>query len=298
MHPATLPFEAWTELPDHTQLPDRDGSIVVNFQEHPQSNLLTDCLLPRLRELHPDGQFAVGCDVGIYWRFTPPAVLEGCKAPDWFYVPGVPPMLDGKRRRSYVLWREGLKPQLVIEYVSGDGSEEHDATPYTGKFWVYEQGICAPYYAIFDAEKVALEVYRLEGGRYRQLTANAAGRFPFKPLRVELGLWEGTYRGITGPWLRVWDGDTGKLMPLSEERAETAEALIDESRERLEEETERAESERKRADEAEGQVVEEKRRVEDEKKRADEEKRRADGADQRLQQLAEKLRALGIDPEG
>ena len=41
-----------TGLPDHTQLPDKDGSIVTNFQEHHQSNLLTSCLLPRLRELH------------------------------------------------------------------------------------------------------------------------------------------------------------------------------------------------------------------------------------------------------
>src|SRR5262249_31738081 len=81
--------------PDHTQLPCEDGSFVNNFQEHPQSNLLTECLTPRLEELHPDGLYCIGCDSGIYWRHTEPP-LDGCKAPDWFYVPGVPPMLDGQ----------------------------------------------------------------------------------------------------------------------------------------------------------------------------------------------------------
>jgi len=67
-------------LPDHTQLPDKDGAIATNFHEHPQSNLLTDSLEARLRELHPDGQFCIGCDSGIYFRYTQP-VLDGCKSP-------------------------------------------------------------------------------------------------------------------------------------------------------------------------------------------------------------------------
>lgn len=29
-------------FPDHTQLPDEDGTFVKNFQEHPQSIILTD----------------------------------------------------------------------------------------------------------------------------------------------------------------------------------------------------------------------------------------------------------------
>jgi Uma2 family endonuclease len=143
MHPPTVlaPNEPATP-PDHKSLPDTDGAIVENFQEHPQSNLLTECLMPRIAEVQSDGQFCIGCDSGIYWRWTEP-VLNGCKAPDWFLVLGVPPMLDGELRRSYVLWKEAVKPLIVIEYVSGDGSEEHDTTPYKGKFWVYEQGICA-----------------------------------------------------------------------------------------------------------------------------------------------------------
>ncbi|MGB3191355.1 MAG: hypothetical protein WBB43_18265 [Limnoraphis sp.] len=49
-----------TSLRDHTQLPDSDGNFVKNFQEHPQSILLTDSIQPTLVSLHPDGQYA--CD--------------------------------------------------------------------------------------------------------------------------------------------------------------------------------------------------------------------------------------------
>jgi hypothetical protein len=53
-------------FPDHTQLPGSDGTFVKNFQEHPQSILLTDSLLPTLQKLHPDGQYCIGQDSGIY----------------------------------------------------------------------------------------------------------------------------------------------------------------------------------------------------------------------------------------
>src|SRR5262249_26534568 len=152
-----------------------------------QSELLTGCLLPRLNELHPDGQFFVGCDVGIYWSVTQPP-LDGCRAPDWFYVPGVPPLIDGRRRRSYVMWYEHVRPLVAIEYVSGDGREERDATPGKGKFWVYEQPVGAGYYAIHDPEKEGgpvIELYENIRGRFRPVPPNASGRYPIEPLGVE-----------------------------------------------------------------------------------------------------------------
>lgn len=93
------------QFPDHTQLPESDGTFVKNFQEHPQCIILTDSITLVLQRLHPDGQYCIGQDCGIYWRETDPPE-KGAEAPDWFYVPSVPPRLDGKIRRSYVLWRE------------------------------------------------------------------------------------------------------------------------------------------------------------------------------------------------
>ena len=52
-------------LPDHTQLLESDGAFVKNFQEHPQSLLLTSSIHPVLDALHPNGRYAIGQDCGI-----------------------------------------------------------------------------------------------------------------------------------------------------------------------------------------------------------------------------------------
>ncbi|WP_353929348.1 Uma2 family endonuclease [Okeanomitos corallinicola TIOX110] len=200
-----------THLPDHTELPESDGTFVLakrtvgqNFQEHPQSILLTDSINNVLQKIHPDGQYAIGQDCGIYWRLTEPPE-KGAEAPDWFYVANVPPMLKGKFRRSYVLWQEYIAPLIVLEFVSGDGTEERDKTPFNGKFWVYEQAIRVPFYGIYEVQKASVEVYYLVNGRYELLPANERGHYPILPLGVELGIWEGQYNNMQAPWLRWWD---------------------------------------------------------------------------------------------
>lgn len=205
-------------LPDHTQLPESDGSIVQNFQEHPQSILLTLSIWEVLHNLQPDGQFCIGQDSGIYWWITEPP-LDGCKAPDWFYVPNVPPMLDGQIRRSYVLWQEIIAPLIVLEFVSGNGLEERDTTPMSGKFWVYEQAIRVPFYGIYEVSKASVEVYNLVNGRYQLIAANDRDRYPITPLGVELGIWQGRYQNVELPWLRWWD-EQGNLLLTGEERVE------------------------------------------------------------------------------
>ena len=57
-----------SQFPDHTQLPESNGTFVKNFQEHPQSIILTDSIATVLQRLHPDGQYCIGQDCGIYWR--------------------------------------------------------------------------------------------------------------------------------------------------------------------------------------------------------------------------------------
>lgn len=226
-------------LPDHTQLPESDGSFVKNFQEHPQSLLLTSSILPVLDAVHPDGRYCIGQDCGIYWRLTNPPE-RGAEAPDWFYVPNVSPLLKGERRRSYVLWQEIMAPLIAIEFVSGDGTEERDATsPFAnedakaGKFWVYEQAIRIPFYAIYEVDKAAVEVHELVAQQYQQCSPNERGRYPIPPLGVELGIWQGQYMNQTLPWLRWWDS-LGTLLLTGEERAE-------QERQRAEQERQRAE---------------------------------------------------------
>lgn len=275
-------------LPDHTQLPESDGNFVKNFQEHPQSVLLTTSIRPVLDKLHPNGQYAIGQDCGIYWQLTEPP-QQGAEAPDWFYVPNVPPLLQGQFRRSYVLWQEIIAPVIVIEFVPGNGTEERDQTSAfesqrgkAGKFWVYEQAIRVPFYAIYEVKRAAVEVYQLVGDSYRQCVANERGHYPIARMGVELGIWQGVYMGQLLPWLRWWDGE-GNLLLTGEERAEL-------EKQRADLEQQRAELEQQRAEE-------EKQRAELEKQRAEEEKQRAELEKQRADKLARKLRELGMDPD-
>lgn len=237
-------------FPDHTQLPESDGTFVKNFQEHPQSLILTDSIGQILQERHPDGQYAIGQDSGIYWRETEPPE-KGAEAPDWFYVPNVPPNLDGQYRRSYVLWREHIAPLIALEFASGNGDEERDRTPLSrteegevtkpGKFWVYERVMRIPYYGIYEIKSGRLEVYRLIDGYYQLLELNQRGHFPIALLGVELGLWQGNYQNQTMLWLRWWD-EEGNLLLIGDERAELERLRGEQQRERAEQERLRAES--------------------------------------------------------
>src|SRR5262249_47357782 len=140
-------------------------------------------------------------------------------------------------------------------------SEERDRTPNSGKFWVYERGIGIVYYAIYEVKPGRVEVYRLQGGRYRRVRANRRGHYPISPLGIELGIWRGVYQHQDLPWLRAWDS-RGRLLPSAEERAE---------------------AERLRAEAAEEQVEQAQQQIEQ--------------AQERTERLAAQLRALGIDPD-
>jgi Uma2 family endonuclease len=273
-------------LPDHTQLPESDGTFVKNFQEHPQSIVLTSSIEPVLQALHPDGRYCIGQDSGIYWRLTEPAE-KGAEAPDWFYVPNVPPLLNGEYRRSYVLWKEFVAPLIAIEFVSGNGSEERDATPpadyddstdpktgknpKAGKFWVYEQAIRIPFYAIFEPKRAAVEVYHLVDGQYKKIQPNDRGHYPIVAMGVELGI----KADASINWLRWWDQD-GNLLLTGDERA------IVEKQARLQETL------------AKEQAEQAKEQAEQEKYQA-----QAIAVQERQQKekLAAYLRSLGIDPD-
>jgi Putative restriction endonuclease len=269
-------------FPDHTQLPESDGTFVKNFQEHPQSIILTDSIGPILQQRHPDGLYAIGQDCGIYWRETEPAE-KGAEAPDWFYVPDVPPKIDGQYRRSYVLWREHLAPLIVLEFASGDGSEERDRTPLynqagevqkPGKFWVYERIMRIPFYGIYEIQTNKLEVYQLVNGYYLETTPNERGHYPIPLLGVELGLWEGSYQNQTQIWLRWWDSE-GNLLLIGSERAEIEKQRAEQAESRLEQTESQLEQTESQLALVESQLEQERREKE---------------------QLLDRLRVAGIDP--
>ena len=217
---ATKRFDAppFPPLPTHKDLPAEDGTFVKNFQEHPQSILLTDSIWPVLQRRHPDAQFTIGQDSGIYWRITDPP-LRGAISPDWYYVPNVPPLLDGEMRRSYVMWEEYLAPLLIVEFVSESEGHERDRTPRAGKFWIYERVIKPAFYVIYEAAIAGVEVYHLVEDAFVPVLPNERNHYPIAQLGIEVGIWDGFYKNVQLPWLRIWDAE-GNLLPTNEERAD------------------------------------------------------------------------------
>lgn len=125
-----------------------------------------------------------------------------------------------------MLWKEYVAPLIVIEFVSGDGSEEQDNTPPSqgeggniGKFWVYEQAIRVPYYGIYEVAKAQVEVYHLMDNTYQLMKPNERGHYLIAPMEVELGIWQGLYQNAELPWLRWWDAQ-GNLLLTGYERTE------------------------------------------------------------------------------
>ena len=122
MTDSAIELDRLRAFPDHTQLPESDDTFVKNFQEHPQSILLTDSIQSVLQNIHPDKQYCIGQDCGIYWRITEPPE-RGAIYPDWYYIPNVPPTLNREVRRSYVFWQEFIAPLIILEFVSGNSAE-------------------------------------------------------------------------------------------------------------------------------------------------------------------------------
>ena len=101
-------------------------------------------------------------------------------------------------------------------------------------------------------------------------------------LGLRLVQWDGEHRDVTARWLR-WALPDGTLLPTGAEMAHQERVRAEQERAHAEQERARAEQERARA--------------EQERARAEQERAHAEQEHARAERLAEKLRALGIDPE-
>jgi hypothetical protein len=231
--PAVEPPPELGHWPNHLELPCEDGAIVQNFLEHPQAMLLSEPLEPWLRRLYPDGHYCIGQDCGIYYRLIRQPPYGKAVAPDWFFVPNVPPLRDGQPRRSYVLWDEPGAPLVLLEFVSGTGAEERDRTPENGKFWIYERMIRPGFYGIYEPESGRLEMYQLVSNHFEPVVPNERGHFPIPELSLELGIWKGPYQNVEWPWVRWYDLE-GQLLLTGHELAEQERQRAEQMQQRAE----------------------------------------------------------------
>jgi Putative restriction endonuclease len=223
---AILPSETRT-LPTHLDLPFEDKTVPHNFFELRQAMLLTSAIEFWLERRRPGFECEIGQHNYIYCDNTTPPTA-GAKAPDWFLVPGVPRLLDGVQRNSYVMWQEKVVPAVVAEFVSEEPGGEWDKTPRTGKFWVYEQGIRVPHYVIFDPWRDQLDAYQLVDGRFQPAQSNERGHYSIDSLGLEYGLWKGIWQSIDRRWLRFWDNQ-GQMLLTHAEAEEQARLRADQA---------------------------------------------------------------------
>jgi hypothetical protein len=201
--------------------------------------------------------FLADSNVGVF-----ATIYKGAIVPDVFLSLDVdlPPNFHEKRYRSYFIWEYGKPPDVVIEIISDLRGGE------LGKKMAEYARMRVPYYVIFDPARhfktVPLRFFKLDLSAYEE---RASAWFP--DVGIGLALWEGTYEGVPGIWLR-WCHQDGTVIPTSAEYAE-------QERQRAEQADERAEQERQRAEQAD---------------------ERAEQANERAERLRAQLRALGVEP--
>jgi Uma2 family endonuclease len=275
MHPSASPtpdgIDAYPDdfWPDVEDLVTEDDTPVDNIFSEKQQRLLTEPLYAGARER----PFAAMANVGLFYRTHHPPLV-----PDMLLSLGVeiPQDVWTKSHRAYFVWEYGKPPEIVVEVVSNREGHELDS-----KLADYA-AIGVKYYAVFDPERLLgdrlLRLQELHGASYVE---RATLWMP--DIGLGLCLWDGRFEDMPARWLR-WCDAAGTPIPTGAERAE-------QERQRAEQEHERAEQERQRAEQ-------EHERAEQERQRAEQEHERAERARERAERLSERLRALGIDPNG
>ncbi|MBC6476626.1 MAG: Uma2 family endonuclease [Hormoscilla sp. GM7CHS1pb] len=268
--------------PDVSNLVTEDDTPVDNFGSAKQQRLFVESIYSSGK-----GQSCLAeANVGIFYSSEEPAIV-----PDVFLSLDVTVPEDWwkKQNRCYMVWKFKKPPEVAIEIVSNKKGEELGE-----KLNIYAK-VGVTYYIVYDPSqqlgKKLLRVYELRGMRYYETNQTWLDK-------VGLGvtLWSGVFEGRHDVWLRWCDREGNVLLTGSE--------IGEQEKQRAEQEKQRAEQEKQRAEQ-------EKQRAEQEKQRAEQEKQRASLAESQLEQtsdqleqekqrtqlLAERLLALGIDPD-
>jgi Uma2 family endonuclease len=202
---AMLEENALLSLPTEEDLIDCDEKPVDN-----ELQLLAPMLLRGILSYIWDDRldWFFGINLGVYPVIDQPAI-----GPDAFLSLGVERVRENnKLRLSYLVYREGVMPQWVLEVVSKKPGGEYDE-----KFQQYaELGVL--YYTIYNPshyrrdEHEPFEVYRLEDGRYVLQLGNPVW---MPEIGLGIGHEEGSQDRNRRDWL-YWYDEQGSRHPVPE----------------------------------------------------------------------------------
>jgi Putative restriction endonuclease len=269
-YPVYIPPTEW-HLPDISRLITETDEPVDNIFSAKQQRLLIEALSASLDAWNPAGRSVLmDANVGIFTTQDAPPLV-----PDAFVSVDIdePKEFDYSVIRAYFVWIFGKVPDVVVEVVSNRKGGEMDS-----KRQKYAR-LHIPYYAVFDPfdelHKGELTVYELRRSSYIAVQPNAQGVYWMEEVGLGLRLWNGFYERSEARWLRWCDAD-GVLIQTGFERSEAFKYELERIEERL--------------SNTEGQLNNTKERLSDTEYQLN-------LSNVRAATLAEKLRALGIDPD-
>lgn len=287
---AGLPPEC---LPNYDLIITEDDTPVDNLFSERQAKLLSEAIYSSWAGPGDGRPFVAMTNVGLFRASKQPPVVPDLLLSLDVTLPDDPWPKEG---RSYFVWTYGKFPDLVLEIVSNtEGGEATSKRKLYGEMRI-------PIYVIFDPLNQlgggVLQVLNLVRNKYEPVLASW-----LPEIGLGLLLWEGSYAGLHGEWLR-WCDESGDILPTGDERAVQEQHRADDAEERADDADQRADDEKQsairalqRADQEQQRADDEQQRADDEQRRADDEQRRADSAEQREAKLLAKLRVLGVDPD-
>jgi Uma2 family endonuclease len=211
-------------LPPFDELVCEDNIPMETEQHKLQMELLIDSLRLWLDNI-PNGY--VGGNMFVH--YLTPSGNKAFKGPDVLVVLDVPKGI----RDSWIVWKEGKPPDVVIELLSKSSAAEDKK----GKKMVYQNHLFVKEYFWFDPKKPTdFSGFILQHGIYQPLPSDNKGRLTSEMLGLALVRWDGFYKSADTTWLR-WETLEGVLLPTPEEallqRAETERQRADKLAEKL-----------------------------------------------------------------
>jgi Uma2 family endonuclease len=251
-------FIDWEPPEPPTDLIFDDGEPLESNRHRIAMNVLIDSVLVAF-----EGRtnYFVGGNMFVYYS-RQQAMNRDFRGPDFFTVLDVE---DTERdRQGWVVWEEdGRYPNVIVELMSPSTAK----TDKTVKKDLYERTFRTQSYYIYDPfDPDSLQGWSFNDSQhYQPIVPNEQGWLWCEPLGLWLGKWEGYIRrepsNGTCHWLRFYDG-AGQLVLLQDEIAQAAQQEV----QAAQQEVQTAQQE-------------------------------AQKAQARAKRLADRLRALGEDPE-
>jgi len=255
---------------DLSHLTIEDDTSVDNFQSEKHQRLLVEPLYSSKALPAP---FLAAANVGLFYKLkgepiVPDVMLSlGIQCPDDF---------SERRNRSYFVWEFGKVPEVCIEIVSnaeGDELAISRKSQQKGKTVckkdIYAQ-IGVRYYVVFDPLQQIQDEGEMNGALLRVWSIAPSGYTELTPAQGINEIGESIWLDAVGLGLTLWEGEFEEEVPRLWLRwCNQAGQVIPTG--------------------AEGQEIE--------RQRAEVERQRANDAELKAQRLAERLRAMGIDPD-